>query len=110
MKIHVLVSSVVFIGALALTYPARSSTISIKGHNPDQVQGKCEGGTYFGPSDKGVYGCLAGDGSGIVCGGKGDNYANTCDTWGAAPDAAHKRTKLPTREEMKALSAKATNK
>ena len=61
MKIHVLVFPVVFFGALALTHPAHSATIGIKGHNPDQVQGKCEGGTCFGPSDKGVYGCLAGD-------------------------------------------------
>jgi hypothetical protein len=108
MKIHVLVSPVVFIGALALTYPAHSSTIGIKGHNPDQVQGKCEGGTYFGPSDKGTYGCLGADGSGIVCGGKGDNYANTCDTWGAALDIAHKRTKLPSREEIQGHTNKPT--
>jgi hypothetical protein len=108
MKIHVLVCPIVFVGALALTHPAHSATISVKGHNPDQVQGKCDGGTYFGPSDKGTYGCLEADGSGIVCGGVG-SYANTCDTWGAARDNAHKRTTLPTRDEMKALSAKTTN-
>jgi hypothetical protein len=109
MKIHVLVSPIVFLGALALTHPAHSATIGVKGHNPDQVQGKCDGGTYFGPSKQGSYGCLEADGSGIVCGGVG-SYANTCDTWGAARDITHKRTTLPTRDELHGRTAKATNK
>lgn len=39
MKIHTQVSVVVLVGALALTHPAHSETISIKGHSPSQVKG-----------------------------------------------------------------------
>jgi len=85
---------------------ALAETVSIKGHNHDQVQGKCDG-TYFAPSSKGVYGCLNNDGSGIICGGVG-KYAKTCDTFRKAPPC------LPTRDAIrkaeKAEQAKGTEK
>jgi hypothetical protein len=103
MKIPVLVCLVVLVGlALILTHPALPATISVKGHSPSQVKSNCSGGTYFAPGGKGQpYGCLAQDGSGIVCGGTGDNYAKTCDTWGPAPADQPRRTKLPARDEIK---------
>jgi hypothetical protein len=66
------------------TNMATAEKISTDGHNPDQVQAKCTD-TYFAPgkNNNGVYGCLNSDGSGIVCGGKG-NQKNTCETWGAS--------------------------
>jgi len=100
MKIPILVSPVLLVGALALTHPAHAKTISIGGHNPTQVKSGCKG-TYFAPSENGVYGCLNKDGSGIVCGGTGDNYANTCDTMGKSPSSEQLRTKLPAREDIK---------
>lgn len=102
MKIRVLVIPVIFATAFALTCPAHPETISIKGHNPDEVQGKCNG-VYFAPGKKGgSYGCLNDDGSGIVCGGAGAHNASTCDTFARGP----KRTKLPTRAELQARSAR----
>jgi hypothetical protein len=102
MKIQTLVSPVVFAGALIVTCAAHGKTISISGHSPTNVKKGCGGGgTYFAPSSGGVYGCLNGDGSGIVCGGTGDNYSKTCDTWGKAPAGETPRTKLPSREEIK---------
>jgi hypothetical protein len=101
MKIPILVSPVVFVGAFFLTHPVHSETVSTKGHSPSQVKGNCSGGTYFAPGGAGVYGCIAQDGSGIVCGGVG-KYKNTCDTFGPSPDVAHPRTQLPSREEITA--------
>jgi hypothetical protein len=101
-KIPALVSPVVLVGALALTHPAHATT-STKGNSPTQVEGRCgnnPGGVYFPPNKNGVYGCLNGDGSGIVCGGKG-KYAKTCDTWGATPSVAlPNNTAKPTREDL----------
>jgi hypothetical protein len=59
------------------------ATISIQGHSPSSVKSGCQGGLYSGPAadSKGSYGCIQGDGSGIVCGGVG-KYAKTCSTWG----------------------------
>jgi hypothetical protein len=101
MRILALVSPVVLVGALALTSPAHAATIPIKGHSPAQIKANCSGGVYFAPGGKGqTYGCLAQDGSGIVCGGIGDNYKNTCDTFGPSPDIAKPRTRLPSRQEI----------
>ncbi|MBS1799734.1 MAG: hypothetical protein JSS95_07910 [Acidobacteria bacterium] len=101
LKIPALVSPVVLVGVLALTHPAHASPI--KGNSPTQVEGRCgnkEGGVYFPPDKNGVYGCLNGDGSGIVCGGKG-KYAKTCDSWGATPNVARPNTATkPTREDF----------
>jgi hypothetical protein len=99
-KIQALVSPVVIVGAFAFTNAAYAKTISISGHGPTNVKNSC-GGTYFAPSSNGVYGCLNGDGSGIVCGGTGDNYSKTCDTFGKSPATEQPRTKLPAREDIK---------
>jgi hypothetical protein len=101
MKIQILVSPVVLAGAFLLTHTAHAKTISISGHGSGAVKKSCGGGgTYFPPNDNGVYGCLNKDGSGIVCGGTGDNFAKTCDTWKPAPADAKPRTSLPSREEI----------
>jgi|KBSMisStaDraftv2_1062788.scaffolds.fasta_scaffold333932_2 hypothetical protein len=100
MKTHLLVSPVVLACAFLLTHPTHAKTININGHPPGTVKKSCRGGTYFAPSDQGVYGCLNKDGSGIVCGGTGDNFAKTCDTWGPAPSDATPRTTLPRREDI----------
>jgi hypothetical protein len=100
MKIPTLVSPVLFVGALALTHPAHAKTISITGHGAGAVKAGCKG-TFFPASDSGVYGCLNKDGSGIVCGGTGDNYSKTCDTWGKTPANVTPRTSLPAREDIK---------
>ena len=100
MKIQALVSPVVLVGAFSLTNAAHAKTISISGHGTSSVQKSCSG-TYFAPSSNGVYGCLNKDGSGIVCGGTGDNYSKTCDTWGKTPASEQPRTTLPSREEIK---------
>jgi hypothetical protein len=101
MKICILVSPVVLAGALALSPSAHAKTISIKGHGPDAVKSSCgAGGAYFPPNDSGVYGCLRKNGSGIVCGGTGDNYSKTCDTWGATPNLAKPNATLPNRADV----------
>ena len=101
MKIHVLVPPVVLVGILALAQPAHAKTISTSGHGPSTVKKGCGGGgVYFPPNKNGVYGCMNGDGSGIVCGGSG-KYAKTCDTWGPTPNFAAPNNKtLPPREEI----------
>jgi hypothetical protein len=103
MKIRVLVSPVVLAGTLLLTHAAHAKTISTKGNSPTQVQGRCgnsEGGVYFPPNKNGVYACLNGDGSGIVCGGTG-KFAKTCDTWGPTPgDATANKTTKPTQADF----------
>jgi len=100
-KIPALISPVVLVGAFLLTHAAHAS--STKGNSPTQVEGRCgnkAGGVYFPPNQNGVYGCLNGDGSGIVCGGKG-KYAKTCDSWGATPNiATPNNTAKPTQEDF----------
>jgi hypothetical protein len=103
MKIRVLLSPVVLAGAFLLTHAAHAKTISTKGNSPTQVEGKCgnaPGGVFFPPNKNGVYACLNGDGSGIVCGGTG-KFAKTCDTWGPTPgDATANKTTKPTQEDF----------
>jgi len=64
----------------------------------DKVEGKCNeaGGTYWGTSASGSYGCLNPDGSGIVCGGAKPG----CDRWPAtrAQTKAHKLTRAEARK------------
>ena len=100
------ISTAVLLVAAAMPSLLRAEKISIKGHGKDAVEGKCNdgGGTYFAPSKYGVYGCLAQDGSGIVCGGTGKD-AKTCDTWGPTPEIVHRKT-LPTRAEARAVARK----
>jgi hypothetical protein len=99
-------TAVLLVAAAAMPSLSRGATISIKGHGKDSVEGKCNdgGGTYFAPSKYGVYGCLAQDGSGIVCGGTGKD-AKTCDTWGPTPNIVPKK-KLPTRSQVRAAERK----
>ncbi|HEY2039860.1 MAG TPA: hypothetical protein VGG95_09365 [Edaphobacter sp.] len=92
MKIRILASSVVFAGVFLLTHTAHAK--GIKGNSPTQVEGRCgndPAGVYFPPDKNGVYGCVNGDGSGIVCGGKGQ-YAKRCDSWGPTPSIAKPNT------------------
>jgi hypothetical protein len=87
------IAAVVALGFLAES--AMAETISIKGHAQKDVKGDCggSGDVYFSPSKYGVYGCMHGDGSGIVCGGTGKDK-KTCDTFKTAPPH------LPTRVEI----------
>ncbi len=90
-----------------MAHSAMAERISIKGHNQDQVQGKCsgDGDVFWIPGKSGkTYGCLHADGSGIVCGGVTADDKKTCDTFrtGSFPVP-----KFPTRgEAVKAGTAK----
>jgi hypothetical protein len=99
-------TAILLVAAAGMPSWSRGATISIKGHGRDSVEGKCNdgGGTFFAPSKYGVYGCLAQDGSGIVCGGTGKDK-NTCDTWGPTPKIVPRKT-LPTRSEVRAAAAR----
>jgi hypothetical protein len=82
-----------------ISQPSEAKTVSTKGHSQVQVKSSCtaSGGVYSGftPGSKGgTWGCLNPDGNGIVCGGTGDNYKNTCDTFRGLPP------RLPTRAEV----------
>jgi hypothetical protein len=104
MKIRILLSPVVLAGAFLLTHAAHAKTISISGHGASSVKKGCGGGgVFFPPNKNGVYACLNGDGSGIVCGGTG-KFAKTCDTWGPTPGDATTRTK-PTQEDFDTRAA-----
>jgi hypothetical protein len=102
MKIATLISPLVFVGALMLTHPATAKQISIQGFDSGAVKKACGGGdqVYFPPTKNGVYGCVNGDGSGIVCGGVGKDpktgasFSKTCDTFRKVPPH------LPTRDEI----------
>jgi hypothetical protein len=83
-RLAALVSPLVFIGVLLLTQPASAKQISIAGHTPASVKASCGGGTYWQFSG-GEFGCLNGNGTGVVCGGTGKGpdgkpYSQTCDT------------------------------
>jgi len=98
MNIKTLVTGVFALATL--TCRAEAAVVSTDGHSPDQVQGKCTD-TYFGPNkSSGVYGCLNSDGSGIVCGGKGQEK-NRCYTWGASSRRASRHL-LPTTQSAAA--------
>jgi hypothetical protein len=74
---------------LCIIGTATAKTVSIQGHNPDQVASSCDG-AHWPPNKNGVWGCMNKDGSGIVCGGSGKNAKN-CDTFKRAP----KGTRMP---------------
>jgi hypothetical protein len=80
-KTVMMTASVLLVGVVGIPTAVRGMTIPIGNHTPESVKKNCQGGTYFAPSAYGVYGCLAGDGSGIVCGGTGKDK-KTCGTWG----------------------------
>ena len=95
-------SAVLLLAAAGMSRSARAATIPVGGHSPGNVQKGCGGGgTYFPPNGNGVYGCMAGDGSGIVCGGVG-KYKKTCGTWGASAQISPTRKNLPTQDEVEA--------
>ncbi len=78
---------------------AMAKEISIKNHNKSQVQADCggDGDVYWIPGKTGhTYGCMHGDGSGIVCSGVTPKQQKTCSTFrtGSFPSP-----KLPTRDE-----------
>jgi hypothetical protein len=83
-RVVALVSPVVFVGALLLSQPASAKQISIQGFTPESVKKACGSGTFWGGKG-GEFGCLNTDGTGVVCGGKGNGpdgkpYSQTCDT------------------------------
>ena len=78
----------VLTGLLVLTALGGSGIaerISIKGHNPDQVAGHCNGTTWPKTGANSTYGCMNEDGSGIVCGGVSASDKKTCDTFFKLP-------------------------
>jgi hypothetical protein len=91
-------SAVLLLAVAGMSRTARAATVSVSGHSPGNVQKSCGGGLYFPPNGNGVYGCMAHDGSGIVCGGPG-KYAKTCGTWGASAARA-KQKQLPSQAEV----------
>lgn len=93
MKIAALSSSIILLAALAAPRAGVAKTVKLQ--PPNQVQSGCQGsGDVYFPKDKnGVYGCVKGDGGGIVCGGSG-KYGKRCDTFMKAPP------RLPTRGEI----------
>src|SRR5689334_13736048 len=97
MNIKTLVTGIFALATL--TCRAEAAVVSTHGHSPAQVQSKCND-TYFAPNANGVYGCLDSDGSGIVCGGKGQEK-NTCYTWGASSRRASRHL-LPTSQSAAA--------
>jgi hypothetical protein len=92
------------IGLIAV--PATTEEVSIKGHNKDQVQGKCDGDgdVYWTQGKTGhTYGCMHADGSGIVCSGVTAAQKKTCSTF---KTASFPKPNLPTREEAAKAAAK----
>jgi hypothetical protein len=100
MKIATLLSSAMLVAVFAAGRAALSETVKIQ--STDAVEGKCNesGGVWFPKSStSSTYGCMNGDGHGIVCGGvgkdpKGRPYSQTCDTFIKLPP------RLPTRTEI----------
>ena len=94
MKTLVLFSAAVLC-AVSSVLVAAGATIPVGSHNPSSIQKGCTGpgDLYAGPGVNGMYGCLKGDGSGVVCGGAG-KYAKTCSTFAQAPPH------LPTQAEL----------
>jgi hypothetical protein len=97
-KLAALLSPVVFFSVLSLTQPTSAKQIPIQGFSRDAVKAACGSGTFWGGKG-GEYGCLNSDGTGVVCGGKGNDpkgkpYSQTCDTLDRV--TIH----IPTREEL----------
>jgi len=81
--------------ALALLFAATASQaappLPSGNPNPDKIEGYCgeNGGTYWPPTEAGVYGCVLSDGTIIVCGGS----LPGCDT--IPPNPLEPSSKLP---------------
>jgi hypothetical protein len=78
---------------------AMAKEVSIKGHSQSQVKGSCggDGDVYWVPGSSGhTYGCMHGDGSGIVCSGVTAAQKKTCSTFRTGSFPA---PKFPTRDE-----------
>ena len=91
------VFAVVFVACGVLCEAAYGEEVSIKGHNHDQVQGKCsgDGDVYWTEGKTGsTYGCLYADGSGIVCSGVTASQKKTCSTF---REASFPKPQLPSR-------------
>jgi len=86
-----------------MTGSASAKEVSIKGHKQSDVQKSCQGDgdVYWIPGGTGhTYGCLHGDGSGIVCSGVSPKQKQTCSTFRTTSTPV---PKFPTRDEaMKA--------
>lgn len=88
--------SIVFAVAQLVVCIGSAQAEQIPAQKPDAVEGRCNesGGVSFpktGPNS--TYGCINGDGSGIVCGGITAKDKRTCDTFLQTPP------RLPTRWE-----------
>lgn len=98
------------VASVLLGHIASAEEVSIKGHNHDQVQGKCsgDGDVYWTEGKTGsTYGCLHADGSGIVCGGVTAQQKNTCSTFF---QASFPKRQLPTRGAAQRAGAKKLSK
>ena len=91
------VFAVAVLACAVLGRVAFGEEVAIKGHNHDQVQGKCsgDGDVYWTEGKEGsTYGCLHADGSGIVCSGVTAQQKKTCSTF---LQASFPKPQLPTR-------------
>ena len=98
MNVKATLAAILSFAAIALLADsAMAEEVPIKGHNKDQVQGKCNesGGVYWPTSAGGTYGCINPDGSGIVCGGVTAKDKKTCSTFRQVPP------RIPTRDEVR---------
>ena len=68
-----------------LASSATAKTVPIGGHNQAQVKKACGGVFWPAGGTTATYGCLNGDGSGIVCGGRTPAQKKTCSTMRLAP-------------------------
>ena len=102
MKTLAFFSAAVLCAAVAVPV-ATGATVPVGSHTPGSIQKGCTGpgDLYAGPGVNGMYGCLKGDGSGVVCGGAG-KYAKTCSTFAQAPPH------LPTQMELHNAEVKAS--
>lgn len=109
MNLRATLFAILAIGAIGVTAePAMAKEVSIKTHSQSQVKGDCggDGDVYWVPGKSGhTYGCMHGDGSGIVCGGVTAAQKKTCSTFRTA---SFPSPKLPTRDD--AAKAEETDK
>ena len=95
MKLTATITLTLALTAAGFASPAFAKTVPIQGK--DKVEGRCgqSGGVYFPPSKtNSTYGCMNGDGSGIVCSGVTQAQKKTCDTFLKLPP------RLPTRAQV----------
>jgi hypothetical protein len=107
MNVRPTLITILAVAAISIAAPsAMAKEVSIKNHSQSKVKGSCggDGDVYWVPGSTGhTYGCMHGDGSGIVCGGVTAAQKKTCSTFrtGSFPSP-----KFPTRNE--AAKAEAT--